>query len=339
MPADAQPEAMEFEPTEPTVAGVDEDEDEEDISILLDLMDDAAAKPSNEKVAILEQVLADTTHLGHKAISLKERAIYDLTRALCDLKNYSAIVPLLQETTFLSQITKAKTAKVVRAVLDITCSLAPTELDMQAEICNSIIAWTQREKRTFLRQRVEAKLASIMVDQKDFGAALALVDRLLIELKKLDDKQLLVETHLQEAKIHFGLRNVPKAKAALTASRTAANAIYVSPQLQATIDSMSGIIHCEEGDYDTAHSYFLEAFEQLDQLNDKEKAVQALKYMMLCRILDSLTKALKLSAKGGVGELSVCCFLCFLLFLESCFADVYSDQISRVLHRRFCKTL
>lgn len=307
MPPTDEPEAMDVEPTTTTaVTKVPAiiDDDEEDITILLDLMDDATAKQSAEKIALLQKLLADTDHLGSKAASLKERAMYDLTRALCEDKQFEAIVPLLQETTFLSQITKAKMAKVVRAVLDIVCNVAPTELDMQAQICKSIIEWTQREKRTFLRQRVEAKLASILVEQTDFGPALILVDRLLGELKKLDDKQLLVETHLQEAKIHFGLRNTPKAKAALTASRTAANSIYVSPQLQATIDSMSGIIGCEEGDYDTAHSYFLEAFEQLDQLNDGEKAVQALKYMMLCRILDSLTKALRLSAKGGVGAKS-----------------------------------
>merc|ERR1712085_95099 len=64
---------------------------------------------------------------------------------------------------------------------------------------------------------------------------------------------------------------------------------------------MSGTLHCEEGDYDTAHSYFLEAFEQLDTLDASDAAVQCLKYMMLCRILDSLNYALKLSAKGGVG--------------------------------------
>jgi 26S proteasome regulatory subunit N6 len=270
------------------------------------MMDDASAMSASDKIVILKKILQDKDHLGPMAISFKERAMYDLTRAYCETQNYPAIVPLLQETAFLEQITKAKMAKVVRAVLDMVCNLAPTELDMQAQICRSIIDWTQREKRTFLRQRVEAKLASILVDQAEFGAALSLVDRLLLELKKLDDKQLLVETHLMESKIHFGLRNVPKAKAALTASRTAANAIYVSPQLQATIDSMSGTIHCEEGDYDTAHSYFLEAFEQLDQLNDEEKAVQALKYMMLCRILDSLTKALSISAKGGVGEFWRC---------------------------------
>jgi len=36
-------------------------------------------------------------------------------------------------------------------------------------------------------------------------------------------------------------------------------------------------------------------------MNEEAQAVKSLKYMMLCRILDSLTKTLKLSAKGAIG--------------------------------------
>ena len=286
-------------------------DDDDDFGNLAELMDDASTKPAADQIPLLQQILADTEHYSSKAMTLKERAIYDLTKAFCKTQQYKAVVRLLQDTHFFSQVTKAKCARVVRAVLDMVCLEAPNELAMQAEICQNIIDCCRTEKRTFLRQRVEAKLASIWVDEKDFGAALIIVDNLLPELKKLDDKQLLVEIHLLESKVHFGLRNTPKSKAALTASRTCANSIYVSPSLQATIDNMSGVLHCEEGDYDTAHSYFLEAFEQLDQLNDTERAVPCLKYMMLCRILDSLDKALNLSAKGGVGK-----FLILLLFID-----------------------
>jgi len=278
-------------------ADVIEDEEDEDVEDLLDWTENAKV---GNTVELLQKVM-ESPKSGPKATQIKEKAVYELTRAHCIQKEYSAIVGFLETSTFFQKVTKAKCAKVVRQVLDIVCSLAPTAYDMQREICEKIIVWCQREKRSFLRQRVEAKLAAILFHENRFGDALELIDRLLSELKKIDDKQLLVETHLMESKIHFGLRNVPKAKAALTASRTCANAIYVAPNLQASIDTMSGTIHTEEGDYNTAHSYFLEAFEQLDQMNEKVQAVQCLKYMMLCRILDSLVKALKLSANGAIG--------------------------------------
>jgi 26S proteasome regulatory subunit N6 len=286
-----------------SVNGVDGDEEEEDVSALLAALEQAEDLPSAQQIDILVPLLTQNDQTGPKAIQLKERAVYELTRAYCATQQYDQVVEFVTTTgqVFLNQIAKAKTAKVVRQVLDIVCTAAPSAMDMQESVARSIIRWTEQEKRSFLRQRVEAKLASILFQQNKYVESLELCDRLLMELKKLDDKQLLVETHLLESQIHFALRNVPKAKAALTASRTAANAIYVPPRLQAEIDSMSGTIHTEEGDYNTAHSYFLEAFEQLDQMNATDEAMIALKYMMLCKILDSLRAALHLSSKGSVG--------------------------------------
>jgi 26S proteasome regulatory subunit N6 len=108
-------------------------------------------------------------------------------------------------------IPKAKTAKIVRSILGIV-SLVPDSLSIQIELCNDVIAWCVLEKRTFLRQRIEAKLSSLLLQSKQPVQALELIDKLLGELKKLDDKQMLTETHLTESRIYHCLKNVPKGR-------------------------------------------------------------------------------------------------------------------------------
>ena len=50
------------------------------------------------------------------------------------------------------------------------------------------------------------------LQNKQYGDALRLIGSLLTELKRLDDKMLLVEVQLLESKVCLELRNLPKSK-------------------------------------------------------------------------------------------------------------------------------
>lgn len=61
-------------------------------------------------------------------------------------------------------------------------SINDTAPILQLEVCKEQVEWAKTEKRTFLRQRIEARLANLYLGSKDFSAALALISRLLSEV-------------------------------------------------------------------------------------------------------------------------------------------------------------
>ncbi|KAG2676815.1 hypothetical protein I3843_12G071600 [Carya illinoinensis] len=258
------------------------------------------AKTPAEAISILYRVLENPSSSA-EALRIKEQAITKLSDLLRqenraeDLRNL-----LTQLRPFFNLIPKAKTAKIVRGIIDAVAKIPGTS-ELQISLCQEMVQWTRAEKRTFLRQRVEARLASLLMENKEYSQALVLLSSLIKEVRRLDDKLLLVDIDLLESKLHFSLKNLPKAKASLTAARTAANAIYVPPAQQGTIDLQSGILHAEEKDYKTAYSYFFEAFEAFNALEDP-RAVFSLKYMLLCKIMVSQADDVAgvISSKAGL---------------------------------------
>ncbi|KAG0339597.1 26S proteasome regulatory subunit rpn6, partial [Podila humilis] len=188
--------------------------------------------------------------------------------------------------TLITSIPKAKTAKIIRTLIDYFSEI-PNTLPLQIDVCKQTIQWTIQEKRIFLKQALETRLVALYLDNKMYSDSLALIATLLKELKKLDDKMVLVEVQLLESRVCHALRNLPKAKAALTSARTSANAIYCPPLLQAALDMQSGILHAEEKDYKTGFSYFYETLEGYSSLEDP-RAISALKYMLLCKVMLNL---------------------------------------------------
>ena len=66
---------------------------------------------------------------------------------------------LKSNNDFFGAIPKAKTAKIVRNILNIV-SLIPDSLDVQVNLSKDLVAWCIAEKRTFLRQRIESKVSN-----------------------------------------------------------------------------------------------------------------------------------------------------------------------------------
>jgi 26S proteasome regulatory subunit RPN6 N-terminal domain len=83
---------------------------------------------------------------------------------------------------------------------------------VQIDVTKENVEWAKSEKRIFLKQSLETRLIGLYYENRNFREALPLINDLLKELKKLDDKMILTEVHLLESKVNHAISNFPKAK-------------------------------------------------------------------------------------------------------------------------------
>lgn len=178
-------------------------------------------------------------------------------------------------------------ANPVRQLLDLFHGI-PDSLEPQISVTKSCIEWAVSERRGFLRQNLETRLVTLYMQKQSYYDALTLINNLLKELKRLDDKLVLVEVQLLESRVYHALGNVPKGRAALTSARTSAASVYCPPLLQAGLDMQSGMLHAEDKDFNTAFSYFIEAMDGYHSQDEAQKATSALQYMLLCKVMLNL---------------------------------------------------
>merc|ERR1712183_1074698 len=255
--------------------------------LMLDVSTVPKIGPKIESMEFLESL--DVTEAPSEEILRDQEAnILQLGEKLREEGKTKEMTDLIQKVRhFLRFMSKAKAAKLVRGLVDMFLEMERSEArgEREVQLCKECIEWAKEERRTFLRQSLESRLVGLYFETERYQEAIALGSTLLKELKKLDDKNLLVEVQLLESKTYHALGNLPKARAALTSALTTANSIYVPPKVQAQLDLQSGILHAsEERDFKTAFSYFYEAFEQYDSVEDKN-ALTALKYMLMSKIM------------------------------------------------------
>ncbi|CAB3384540.1 Hypothetical predicted protein [Cloeon dipterum] len=256
-------------------------------ALLLERAEAISSIDTEKGISIYKEIVwkLDPDAVDEESIRIKEQGILQLGELFKKEKKAKELGELIKATRpFLALISKAKAAKLVRSLVDMFLDLE-AGIGIEVPLCLECIEWAKQEKRTFLRQSLEARLVALYFDTKMYTEALHLGSTLLKELKKLDDKNLLVEVQLLESKTYHALSNLPKARAALTSARTTANSIYCAPKMQAALDLQSGVLHAaDERDFKTAYSYFYEAFEGYDSV-ESGRALTALKYMLLSKIM------------------------------------------------------
>lgn len=119
-----------------------------------------------EDLKSLNKILRDQEidENDEESIKLKEGNILELAEQYKKEGKAKELADLIKATRpFLSLISKAKAAKLVRSLVDLFLDLE-AGIGIEVNLCKECIEWAKEERRTFLRQSLEARLIALYFD-------------------------------------------------------------------------------------------------------------------------------------------------------------------------------
>jgi 26S proteasome regulatory subunit N6 len=195
-------------------------------------------------------------------------AFFALIREIKDIKNTN--------NTFLVKLTGKLIGKLKKD---------PNLFQKAVELCQEIVTFCEKTNNISMKNRIQTRLAEIYLIHGYHIQALDIVSKAIIDLKRYEDNLGLITLQLIESKIHFASKGISKAKAALTSVKTLCTKVYIEPKLQAEIDMHAGILSAQEKDFNLSYSYFYESFDVYNMLKRQQKALKAIQYMILSKIM------------------------------------------------------
>ncbi|KAI5166528.1 26S proteasome regulatory subunit N6 [Nematocida sp. AWRm78] len=219
---------------------------------------------------------------GTKAVELLSREILNSIS-----QGDTARTDLLFDTVAnTSKISKPSIAILLKKSLD-GIEKSSTEIEERIRIYNRLIQWAEAHKRNLLKIDFDIRKIEGLFLMKDYEGALDLIRTTVKLLKKADDKLGLVKLFYLESKVFYALKNISKAKSALTLSKSTATFVYCPSFLQAKIDLLSGVYAADEKEYSISAGYIIEAMDGFSLAGDKEMTAQCCRYLILVKILDN----------------------------------------------------
>jgi 26S proteasome regulatory subunit N6 len=235
-----------------------------------------------EGLKIKENVLNEICELY-----VKKSDAQALRALFIDLHPLFAVVP------------KTKTAKIVQIIAKHVTNVPNSGL-LQLKLFKEQANWAKGKKHLFLSQRIDLHLAAVYLENREYQHALSITSSLISDVKKREDKMLLVDVYLLQSHIYNQLKNLPKAKSSLMAAKSNAHTVYLNRNAQAEIDIQSGLLDAIDKNFTTAYSHYCEAFKQFSSLEDS-RALSCLKYMLMCKIMSDQAAQVPVIIQSKVG--------------------------------------
>jgi len=249
--------------------------------------------------AVMEEVNDDVTDSSDEDVLETARRLGELG-SVNEMRQL--IGQVLERQRRSPQVIKA--AKLVRQLFDLFLATEAADSQVKIQVCQECIQWATDANRSLLRRWLQARLVELFNQSGKYAEGLRLAELLLAELNKVDDKDMSILVHLEESKIFFSRGNMTRAQTSLTSSKSVAHSVHVPPEVQAQLDLQSGkIAASSSGEFKTAASYFHEALDQAEEAGDLKTQGLALKYVLLCKIVQGETTALSCNLHDGLSEL------------------------------------
>jgi 26S proteasome regulatory subunit N6 len=215
----------------------------------------------------------------------KEAALSEVIGRATVAKRTDLLAGIIERIKRIAGPSKITLARLFKLFLEVVGAADDDKRDVELQVSNEVLAWATRENKAFLRTKLIVRVAELHYLRGEILKAREMISPIVAEATAVDDKALLIEVQLLEAKILASWGDWAKAKSALSSCRAAGAKIYVAPSLQAEIDSVAGTIHLAEKDYAIACSYFVESLEGFHQQGDKVRAARSFRHLLLAKIL------------------------------------------------------